>query len=573
MGRSEWVIMFKFFTLFILLYSTLFSADLTIIDGFKKSDNFTLKYYDDEKSLLTIDEIQKIDFKETLPSQFTMGYKYDNVWFKIEIENHSKNEDFVLYFTESIWSTLDLYTKEDSQWKLQKNGLNVPLNERDITDSSPSFNIHIASKEKSVLYIKGNTIASQIGEFQLYSQKEFFNPSRTTITEWYSIYAFVLFIFILLNLYNLILIKERIYAYYIMYVLIYIVFSFMHSGIYITLGFPNWQEGLHVLGQLVLFTLLLFTIEFLRLDKTYPVMKKVFNYLALGAFFFALLLSQNLPYSTIASNVFFSGTLIFIVYVAVRVLKNGFDGAKYYLIALMLFLPAMAMMAMNFNAMLVNNDFTRYTFLAGAFVEIFLFTILLTNRYMNINKTNNLLTIKTVELENMRKQLTIEATTDVLSGLYNRRYFYNISQEYYFTANKYNQELSVLMIDIDTFKNINDTYGHGVGDNIIEETGKILTKITRTSDVVARYGGEEFIILLTETGIDNAVELAERIRVNIENNHIVLDNGEVVHVTVSIGVTQLNNMKDRDIEETIKRCDKALYASKNKGRNIVSTIL
>ena len=192
---------------------------------------------------------------------------------------------------------------------------------------------------------------------------------------------------------------------------------------------------------------------------------------------------------------------------------------------------------------------------------------------MNINKTNNLLTIKTVELENMRKQLTIEATTDVLSGLYNRRYFYNISKEYYFTANKYNQELSVLMIDIDTFKNINDTYGHGVGDNIIEATGKILTKITRTSDVVARYGGEEFIILLTETGIDNALEFAERIRVSIQNNQIVLDNGEVVHVTVSIGVTQLNNMKDRDIEETIKRCDKALYESKNKGKNMVSTLL
>ena len=71
--------MFKFFTIFILCYSTLFSADLTITDGFKKNDNFTLKYYDDENSLLTIDDIEKIDFKETLPSQFTMGYKYNNI--------------------------------------------------------------------------------------------------------------------------------------------------------------------------------------------------------------------------------------------------------------------------------------------------------------------------------------------------------------------------------------------------------------------------------------------------------------------------------------------------------------
>ena len=346
----------------------------------------------------------------------------------------------------------------------------------------------------------------------------------------------------------------------------------MHSGVYLAFGFPNWQEGLHVLGTLVLFALLLFSKEFLKLEKTYPVMKKVFNNLSLGALFFALLLSQNIPYATVASNIYFSLTLIFIVYVAVRVMKNGFYGAKYYLIALMVFLPTMAMMAMNFNAMLANNDFTRYTFLAGAFVEIFLFTILLTNRYMNINRTNNLLTIKTVELENMRKQLTIEATTDILSGLYNRRYFYDISKKYYFTAIKSNQELSILMIDIDKFKNINDTYGHSVGDKIIEASGKILTKVTSNSDVVARYGGEEFIVLLTDTGVNGAVALAERIRVETENNHIKLDTGELIHITVSIGVTKLDNMKDKDIEETIKRCDKALYRSKDQGRNMVSLI-
>ena len=243
--------MFKLFTLFILLYSPLWSTALSITHDFKKSDNFTLQYYDDENSVLTIDDIEKIDFKETIPSQFTLGYKYSNIWFKIEIVNPSENEDFVLYFTESIWTTLDLYTKEENNWKIQKNGLHIPLNEREITDSSPAFNIHIKSGESAVFYIKGQTIASQIGEFQLYSKKEFYNPNRITLTEWYTIYAFMLFIFILLNLYNFIIIKERIYAYYIVYISIYIVFSSMHSGVYISFGFPNWQEGLHVIGTLI----------------------------------------------------------------------------------------------------------------------------------------------------------------------------------------------------------------------------------------------------------------------------------------------------------------------------------
>jgi diguanylate cyclase (GGDEF)-like protein len=551
---------------------SLFSADITIEDGFKKNDNFSFKYYLDKKSLLEIDDIQNIEFKNTIPSQFTLGYNYENVWFKLEIKNSSQNEDYILYFTESIWSTLDLYSKNHTGWTVQKNGLSVSMIDREISDSSPAFDVHIPRDNTSVFYIKGRTIAGQIGEFQLFSEKEYFNPNRITLTEWYMIYAFVLFIFILLNLYNFIIIKERIYAYYIMYISIYIFFSFMHSGVYIALGFPNWHEGLHVLGQLVLFALLLFTIEFLSLENTYPTMKRVFNYLALGALFFAYLLSKDIPYATVASNIFFSGTLIFIVFVALRVLKHGFDGAKYYLIALTLFLPTMAIMAMNFNAMLENTDFTRYTFLAGAFVEIFLFTILLTNRYMNINRTNNLLTQKTIELENIKKQLTIEATTDVLSGLYNRRYFYDIAQQYFKTAKVYNQKFSILMVDIDDFKSINDNYGHDAGDEIIKRVASAFTKLTRKNDIVARYGGDEFIILLPDTKLSSALELAERTRSYIDAQHITHNHQGTIHLTVSVGVTQLNYINDISIDETIKRCDEALYTSKTNGKNMVSSL-
>ena len=142
------------------------------------------------------------------------------------------------------------------------------------------------------------------------------------------IYAFMLVIFILLNLYNFIIIKERIYAYYIVYISIYIVFSFMHSGVYISFGFPNWQEGLHVVGSLVLFALLLFSKEFLKLETTYPIMEKMFNNLAFGSLLMGLLLSQDIPYSTVTSNIYFCGVLIFIVYVAVRVMQKRFYWCK-----------------------------------------------------------------------------------------------------------------------------------------------------------------------------------------------------------------------------------------------------
>ena len=502
----------------LLLFITLFSvsmlnASVILTDDISKKENFTIKYFYDDKSLLTIEDIEKTKFKNEIPSQFTKGYRYGNAWFKIDIKNESKNENFVLYFTESIWSALDLYTKQDSIWKVEKNGLNIPLNDRDIKDSSPAFNIYINSGETISLYVKGNTIASQIGEFQIYTEKEFFNPSRITISEWYMIYAFILFAFILLNAYNLIATKESIYAYYIGYGFIYIVVSFMHSGVYISFGFANWQEGLHTLGQLTLVTLLLFSIEFLELKRTYPFMEKVFYILSIVAFVFALLLFQNIPYSTVTSNIFFCGTLITIVYVAVSIMRSGFDSAKYYLLALLLYLPSMAMMAMDFNTMLPNTDFTRYSFLGGAFVEIYLFTLILTNRYMHINRLNNLLSAKTDELEETKKQLTIQATTDMLSGLYNRRHFVEISQRCYYKAKRYEKKLSMLMIDIDKFKNINDTYGHMFGDTVIRSTASVIKKTLRESDTAARYGGEEFIILLPETGIDEAYKLAQRLRI------------------------------------------------------------
>ena len=591
----------RLFLLLLFCISTL-NASLILLDDTQKNENFSIQYLYDEDSYLDIEDVQNINFTQRISSQFTQGYKYGNAWFKISLTNKSKNEDFVLYFTESIWSTLDLYSRQGTTWKVQKNGLNILLTQRSIKDSLPAFSVHIETGKDAVFYVKGQTIASQIGEFQIYTQEEFFNPNRITITEWYMIYAFVLFAFVLLNFYNFIMTREAIYAYYIGYVLVYIVFSFMHSGVYMAFGFPNWHEGLHVLGQLTLFTLLLFSIEFLELKTTYPQMKKIFLYLSGIALLFSFLLSKDIAYATIASNIFFSAVLMLIVYVAVKVLKNGFDGAKYYLLALMLYLPSMAMMAMNFNAMLPNTDITRYSFLGGAFIEIFLFTLILTNRYMEATKekllaqnalleekmnyeqtliseidkktkyltiANNKLTEQKQELQEVKEQLTIEATTDMLSGLYNRRFFFEASQKCYYNAMRYKQELAILMLDIDKFKNVNDSYGHVFGDKVIRIISNILKHASRESDIVARYGGEEFIILLPQTNLESALNSAQRIRLEIQNKEILLNTDKVIKITASIGVTHIDYKDDTSIEESITRCDKALYQAKESGRNKV----
>ncbi len=160
------------------------------------------------------------------------------------------------------------------------------------------------------------------------------------------------------------------------------------------------------------------------------------------------------------------------------------------------------------------------------------------------------------------------AITDPLTKLYNRRYFSEISTKIFDMAEREGEKLSVMMLDIDKFKNINDTYGHQVGDQVIITLSKIINEIKRESDIVCRYGGEEFIMLLPKTSKEGALDLAQRIRIAIEKHEIILkEKNQTVKFTVSLGVSEIDYTKDKEIEDVIRRADNAMYIAKREGRN------
>ncbi len=170
-----------------------------------------------------------------------------------------------------------------------------------------------------------------------------------------------------------------------------------------------------------------------------------------------------------------------------------------------------------------------------------------------------------VETEEKLRQY---AMTDSLTGIFNRRYFFEIALQELERAKRYRRPLSVILFDIDSFKKVNDTYGHGVGDHalrmICEECGKNL----RENDIFARYGGEEFVVLLPETSQERAMLIAERIRRNIAELNIPA-NGEKISITSSFGVTSLEAATCFDLDEILLCADKALYGAKKQGRNRV----
>jgi len=161
------------------------------------------------------------------------------------------------------------------------------------------------------------------------------------------------------------------------------------------------------------------------------------------------------------------------------------------------------------------------------------------------------------------------AITDGLTGVYNRRFFEEMTKKQLTIAKRRNLHLSLFLIDLDYFKKVNDTYGHTAGDLLLKELGGILSKSIRESDFVARYGGEEFAVVLPEIDTDEAIKKAEYIRTSVETrNFDALVSGKTVKVTLSIGVATFP-LHGSNYEELVCAADRALYQAKEKGRNRV----
>jgi len=164
-------------------------------------------------------------------------------------------------------------------------------------------------------------------------------------------------------------------------------------------------------------------------------------------------------------------------------------------------------------------------------------------------------------------QLLEMSTTDLMTHLKQKHYFFTVLQEKIESLRK-TEHLSVLMIDIDFFKKINDTYGHDGGDVILVNVAQMIKSCVRNSDVVARYGGEEFVVALFGMGIEGAKRVADRILKKIQDTPIKYGDNEI-KVTVSIGIAGCIQKED-DAKSITKRADKAMYISKQNGRNQIN---
>mgnify|MGYP002640206796 CR=1 FL=1 len=218
-----------------------------------------------------------------------------------------------------------------------------------------------------------------------------------------------------------------------------------------------------------------------------------------------------------------------------------------------------------FSPPLVASDIVGATVVSGIASSLAAWIIFRQN--YQVTKTKADLKNLNRRLLNTQKKLRKQASTDDLTGLYNRRsFFYRVQQEVARYGRDKKRVFSLLLIDIDYFKKVNDTFGHAIGDVTLRTLARVFLKTARGQDIVARTGGEEFCLLLPDADKDEAKVLAERIRKIVSNTDLGTEKVGI-YITISIGVAEISPNEDRD--GIYNRADIALYRAKSDGRNRV----
>lgn len=274
--------------------------------------------------------------------------------------------------------------------------------------------------------------------------------------------------------------------------------------------------------------------------------------------------------------------------------------AKIYLIALSIFILGMSLISLLALGLLPYSILLSNAPIIASFFEIILFSFLLAYRInalsqksfaakkallqqqkterirlfhevaektTALNRANRQLQKELESKKILEKQLKHQASTDVLTNLMNRRAFMNAFSKEMERIKRNPSDLACLILDIDHFKKVNDTYGHHIGDEVIRTITEHMVKYTRSVDIIGRIGGEEFAILMPNTDLDSAYLIADRLRENIAKDEMTFEH-KTIQVTVSIGLTQMKE-EEEDMQTILQRSDAALYEAKETGRNRV----
>ena len=586
-----------------------------------------IDYLEDPSQMLGIEQVSSPEFIDSFIRGETdilnFGMADSVYWLRFVVINEAvDNERWLLELARPSMNSVFLYEPSASGRGFieSKTGYVYPFSTRDVMHENFVFNLDIDRDVEHTYYLRVKDISLDV-PLRIWEEDEFTAQDKSSglVT---SLSFGALAVMLVYNLVLLLGLRDRGFLYYVFFQL-FLLLSLSSVQAYTSRYlWPNATTMnvfiIPLAVELAAIFLLLFSRDFLNYD-TYP---KCMEYA-----FYALLVLLTLsipPTFYVGARIFIlvfppaAGVFTYVFLLGVWALRWKHKPARYYMFSWSLFLIiGFAMIFQRIGWITIENFAPEQALQLGA---VFLVTfqslaqvdrinfykqghldnqgklILEQQETLNIkDKLNTTLKNARLELEKRVTQRTQELTevntrlaeeiterkqsqdelqrlanTDPLTGLFNRRRFFEIAGHEFVRSTRYKRPLSFILLDIDFFKRINDTYGHLFGDESLVHLGKLITKITRESDTAARYGGEEFIFLLPETDIEGALVFAERLRQLIEASPINIEKEEIF-LTVSQGVAGADpqEISETSLDNIISQADQALYKAKNTGRNRV----
>ena len=525
------------------------------------------------------------------PAQTNFGFTLDTFWIRLHVTN-SAIDQAALVIDYPLLDDIILYRDTGSVIsEIARSGDTRSIKYRDIVDRSPIFKLSFDSQGVQKYYLRIRTGGSMQVPISLMSIDQLLQRTVRQNSLFAAYYGFMIVLSLVAAIAT-VQFRERVFAYYLCYVISMIGVLFSLNGYAYLFFWPDGGETASVstacfVALACLFGAL-FAAEFLRTRTLHRSVTVVLNLQMLCAI--ATLISSLASWYPVSLKLAVCTGMITvptILYATVIAYFKKIQGSSYFIAAWGIFLAAVFTTGFVLWGVVPTNLFTSNIMQISSMIDVVVVSMALVNRANSLRAENVLATERanlnlsslneqlekevanrTQQLTAKNQQLADQAVKDSLTELLNHRTLLERLGDELSAATRFKYSVAVIMMDVDHFKSINDSFGHQAGDETLQEIATTLRMHLRHYDICGRYGGDEFIIVLSRTSTEEAMQFTERLRYDISS--ITIPKKPQINVTASFGISVLAGSETvASAEELVAKADHALYEAKGSGRNVV----